>query len=51
VELKLSEEALDARAVSDAQNAANLRFDSEREVELKGLSGRHRIHSVSWSLA
>jgi len=33
------------------ESAGDLRFDSEREVELKGLSGLHRIHSVSWSLA
>ena len=33
------------------ESAGDLRFDSEREVELKGLAGSHRIHSVSWSLA
>jgi class 3 adenylate cyclase len=33
------------------ESSGDLRFDSEREVELKGLAGSHTIHSVSWSLA
>jgi predicted ATPase/class 3 adenylate cyclase len=30
------------------RNAGDLRFSAEREVELKGLEGRHRVCSLDW---
>ena len=29
-------------------SAGDLRFDAGREVALKGLAGRHRVHTVAW---
>jgi class 3 adenylate cyclase len=31
------------------RNAGDLRFSAEREVELKGLEGRHRVCSLDWN--
>ena len=30
------------------ESAGDLRFNAGQEVALKGLAGRHRVHTVAW---
>ena len=48
-DLAAGEEILTSSVTAELlRNAGDLRFGSEREVELKGLDGRHRVHALDW---
>ena len=42
-------EILVSDAVRDAVGDEPVAFDEGREVELKGLSGHHRVYAVAWA--
>jgi class 3 adenylate cyclase len=45
-EILVSEELREAAA---SGNGDGLRFDEGRELELKGLAGRHRVYRAEWA--
>jgi predicted ATPase/class 3 adenylate cyclase len=48
-DLATGEEILTSSLTAELlRNAGDLRFDAEREVELKGLEGRHRVYALDW---
>ncbi len=48
-DLAAGEEILTSSLTAELlRSAGDLRFDAEREVELKGLEGRHRVYALDW---
>jgi class 3 adenylate cyclase len=48
-DLAAGEEILTSSLTAELlRNAGDLRFEAEREVELKGLEGRHRVYALGW---
>jgi class 3 adenylate cyclase len=42
------DEVLVTDAVAEAITSASVGFEASRDVELKGLPGRHRVHRAVW---
>ncbi len=48
-DLAAGEEILTSSLTAELlRNAGDLRFDAERDVDLKGLEGRHRVYALNW---
>jgi class 3 adenylate cyclase len=48
-DLAAGEEILTSSLTTELlRSAGDLHFDAEREVELKGLEGRHRVYALDW---